>query len=1307
MEENNFFTSIINDLNFLEDSTDKETEEEKRKREEEERLKLMQQSLQEEQSIVESKEEPIKKQIEVPVSVSDKEMFDSIINDLSNREEQEIDYTSLDGISTTRKIQYGAAQEPTIAGSSYRLLKAGVQSVFSDETFREAAQRIEKDRQEKILDEYPEFRGKKEDLTVLSGRLGVAVADPVTFFIPWAKIAKAGKITQAAIGAGVAGGDVALREKALYGDVSLGNVAIGSLFGAGSTALGNVIAKKIGASKQEEKLLTIDKDGNTVTTTLKNTDPVFTGPLPEKTQKALLEISEDAFVVSQPFINRFQDNLSTLGVKFQERDLIISEINRIKKKIAKSKTFENITLPSEVPALKGISPKRTPAEQKLINEYRSINDYDKQLITLQKEIDDITFVQQPKNIAIVGLHSLKKAYDAGQLKGKLGENLTRAMVHELVRPLAGATAGGLVGLTFSEGETDDALNRAIMSGLILGFANKRIENSQFKVSPRIRDTFLGELDLNFRKDFRTKAKILFAGSHSAKLQAENPVLQKFGADLFKIQGASTDIGEVAKEAVEELTAKAQDHYRKALYDITQNVDDETLLAAGRLVQQHKMPEKSKHSFLEKGDLENTEAVTVANKLLSLNKSFKEYVAKTGVFFKEEDAYGMTQILDTDMVKYLGREKSINVLTGAFRIQNRNQNLIDDTVKLLDTKELKQKAINYLDGSDNIRRTEIVNAQILEDNMLRMIKNNGKVTKDNETIIQSARFFDNERVLFDQEARAYAKQLFIQDPEFTNLRLFENTIPVTEFARRFGSQGQGLKDVINDLKKYYSQFGDIETNLSLKKLINQDIKTISDTVNANFKVYGLNQFGSQSDAWRTTVLAVQALLSTTKLVKVALPSLGDLVQVMQNGSYKSAFNSYVKQFKTFRKDSVKPSESLALRGGNIKEGILGRKFSNRRYNGALQKELSDFNLTANTNTQKNILRYQERFFEIVQLGRITRFAREFAYDAGAFRAFDLGVLANKGKLKPARLRELKSQLGLTEENAKYLGQFKSMDEAYADKTGKILLDRAGRKAADRDALIPTVGNRRLFSQSNNPSVKFLGSFLSWAQAKSSQTNSLLRRIEDGDAKLAVMMLASLPIYATIRQLQVAINPNEEFRKDFGRPFESKENFLKFLGDTGIFSGQFLPFWADKIFSSLRYNKDDAIESLYPAAGMINDFWSVGTGAVEGKPISSTVKFIETSVPLAKEITRREAVGEAVGLDTSLYEAAKIKEKEITPIPQYATGGLVRQQYFKGEEVSKDFPVTDVKETAADRVDPFTGQPYSAQMEELGLDVFQER
>ena len=54
-----------------------------------------------------------------------------------------------------------------------------------------------------------------------------------------------------------------------------------------------------------------------------------------------------------------------------------------------------------------------------------------------------------------------------------------------------------------------------------------------------------------------------------------------------------------------------------------------------------------------------------------------------------------------------------------------------------------------------------------------------------------------------------------------------------------------------------------------------------------------------------------------------------------------------------------------------------------------------------------------------------------------------------------------------------------------------------------------------------------------------------------------------------------------------------------------------------------------------------------------------------------------------------------------LPSFAEGGIVRQSYFEGEKVSEDFPVTDVAEEPANRVDPFTGAPYKAQMEELGL------
>jgi len=277
----------------------------------------------------------------------------------------------------------------------------------------------------------------------------------------------------------------------------------------------------------------------------------------------------------------------------------------------------------------------------------------------------------------------------------------------------------------------------------------------------------------------------------------------------------------------------------------------------------------------------------------------------------------------------------------------------------------------------------------------------------------------------------------------------------------------------------------------------------------------------------------------------------------------------------------------------------------------------------------------------------------------------------------------------------------MDEAYADVQGKYLIDKAGRKAANRDALIPQVGNRRLFAQSRTPAMKFAGSFLSWAMAKTTQTNSLLRRIEDGDGKLALMMLTTLPLYGSIRYLQTQLNPNEEFREDFQNPLDSKENLLKFLADTGIFSAQLLPYWADKIFSSFKYNKDNAVENIYPVFGLVNDAISGILDAASGKPRTGLVKTGETLLPGLKEVTQREA------LLKEEVEEFKAKDIEDEILPKFAKGGIVRQQYFKGEEVSEDYPVTDVKETAADRVDPFTGQPYSAQMEELGLDVFQER
>ena len=1286
-------------IDFNSSVNQEETEEEKKKREEKERKKEEEKLL---KSIQESQDiEP--QETDVTVSSEEILMSDDLFNSVINLEEEnsDTDYTVLSPeVSTTRKIQYGARQEPMIAGSVFRLLKAGVSAISPNETFNEAVQRIETERQDEILKDYPEFRGKKEDLTVISGRMGTAIADPVTFFIPWAKVAKAGKLASVATGATVASADAALREKTLYGDVSLGYVGASALMGGASSGIGDLVARRLNLDKKTEKILTIDNEGNKVFKDLNATDMPMIGPLTEKMQETLNEVTESSYTISLPFINSFRDDISFLGEKYTERDLVYSQISKLTTELKTSGNVKKIreielansvqsNFPFSVTGSVGQPGTRTlkMSQLDIIKKKKELLDYQKQLPVLQKEIDDVLYVKAPENIAVVGFNSLIEASKAGMLKGSVGSNLTRAMVHEMTRPLVGAGMGGSVALVLSEGESDDVLVNSLMVGAAFGFLNKRIENSSYKLNAKVVSDIQEETSKVIRRNWRTYFKQLLSGSNASKGMAMSPPVQQFTRDSLKIHGTRLEAGDVIGDSVEYLTQSSQDYYRRALYNITGMEEDATVMTAGRLVQQHNMPSKSKHSFLEPGDLQNIKALEMSKKIIALNDSFKDYVGKTGVIFREQEAYGLTQIIDQEVVDRLGIKKAIDILAPSFQTQSINQ-----TGKEISLEVAKTRAKKYLTNSDNIRRQAIVSTDELEKSTVSLIKKAGATDAQNNTVIGSARFFDNKRTLYDQEARAQAKQLFIQDPEFTNIQLFENTIPVAEFSRRYGSSGQGLTKVIQDIKKYYSKFGDIETNKGLQKLIREDVTQVSNTVNSLFKVHGMPSGWRGSETAKSVSLTLQTLLSTTKLTKVALPSLGDLIQVMNNSGFKAAFNSFTLQARQKGLNATKPSASLAQRTTNEYDGMFGRQFTNRRYNGALQKELSDFSMSGTTTYQKTLIKYQERFFEAVQLGRVTRYAREFAFDAGAFRAFDLG---KKTKFNDSVKREL-SELGLNVEHAKYLNKFNSMDEAYADASGKVLLERAGRKASARDALIPEIGNRRLFSQSNDPVVKFAGSFLSWAQAKSAQTNSLVRKIEDGDARLALTILATLPLYATVRQAQIQMNPNKDYRKEMTQPFESEENFKKFVGDSVMFSGN-IPWWVDKIVSNFKYQQNEAIENIYPIVGLIQDFIDGLKKTAGGKPLTGGIEIVEQVLPFAKEITRRESVGEKIGLDSNIYDEALIRDKDIIPRGIYSTGGIV--------EGKDDVPYT--KENPADRVNPNTGLPYSEnlnvteQLTKLGL------
>ena len=141
---------------------------------------------------------------------------EEILDSLEPKDEIELQLSKVnkfldDDISFARKFNYGRAQETHILGNIYRQGKAFVNSITSDETYSDASRRIEAERQEAILEKFPEFRGREEDAAVIAGRVAAGLYDPVALLIPWTRIAQAGRVATIATGGAFTAGDAALR----------------------------------------------------------------------------------------------------------------------------------------------------------------------------------------------------------------------------------------------------------------------------------------------------------------------------------------------------------------------------------------------------------------------------------------------------------------------------------------------------------------------------------------------------------------------------------------------------------------------------------------------------------------------------------------------------------------------------------------------------------------------------------------------------------------------------------------------------------------------------------------------------------------------------------------------------------------------------------------------------------------------------------------------------------------------------------------------------------------------------------------
>tara|TARA_Y100001951_G_scaffold104312_1_gene115539 strand:- start:188 stop:2020 length:1833 start_codon:yes stop_codon:yes gene_type:complete len=357
----------------------------------------------------------------------------------------------------------------------------------------------------------------------------------------------------------------------------------------------------------------------------------------------------------------------------------------------------------------------------------------------------------------------------------------------------------------------------------------------------------------------------------------------------------------------------------------------------------------------------------------------------------------------------------------------------------------------------------------------------------------------------------------------------------------------------------------------------------------------------------------------------------------------------------------------------------------KYQNVLESELKaiGFGVDPSNKTGRFISDYNDWFFRVVQLKRITDFARGAAYDAGIFRAYDIAKRVGKGKKISRSLQNEINALGLKKDELLKISKFKNAREAYDNVETKQFLHKAGFNSSERDAIIPTVGNRLLFAQSNNPLVRSLGQFLSWAQAKTTQTNALISRIEDGDAALALRMLAAISIYGGVREMQIAFSPSEYYKDESNVP---ERWSAKYALEAMKLSGNVMPFQAEKLLSLISGpGSSEGLGGAIPSLALTNDLIklvpnvtsNLYQGDFEGA-LSDTMDV----APFGKDI-KHLLSGDFPIQPIEIYD---IKDKPKSSGKRKRK----RRQYAEGLEVE----VPNAKEKPEERINPFTGEPYTA-------------
>ena len=1105
----------------------------------------------------------------------------------------EIAQPSIDEPTALRKAQYGAAQETYLLGDIGRLTYAA----FSPKTI----QQIERERQQKIFDEFPEFKDGKydADAAVLGGRALVMVTDPVYLAMPWARAAQAGRAYKgykkyaaataatSALGATVGGGTTALKKGATGQELTGDDILFGATAGAVLSPVAMGVSAGIGkvAGKVAPKFFGGDKLKEEAVAELLKKNQVQSLNLSQKQLEQVKKIS------SLPEIKRLFKELAAEDNNYLK--FILPQQNIIKK-------INELGLKSDDPkALETLIKNLSSAEVKLLKEAgvkkagpnsvaRALNKQIKLGIERQakKEYD--------YNVAVI-----EQIHAIGGLKSQIG----RALAINLTRPIIGAGMGAGAGVLWADSE--EGFDAYVQAGASLGLVSRALRSGMLKGIPK--NTQIGfstELLKNYINNLARGTNILLSTSQSTKLSARGGVMDEFSTMMFpkfdttvRLDAAGRVIkGEGARltgysQNIESSTQKAFQTFVRAIYG------KEGVLRNTTLQQQEEalaIVRGAKGTF-------SKEAQDLAVRIKDFLGSFRTYYNQVGIKESEIIANYFPRKINFAIVNKSEESKKAFLKDMGKVFQNITKNASEqnpikirtkadgtdfNVTKPLTPAKARKAAEKYLEG-----QTASFERQLLDKTASQLTDPKSK----SKFILPLSEHINKERILqgsYDDVEKIMEKYL-INDVGAVLSDLVRNSVKSVEFARKFGAEGQLLKGYFTRLNdQYKKEFGvtDIKNlPFSAKRKLDNDKEAISNSVNSLFGRHG--RVGDQIS--RNIIATLSTLGNFTMMDKVTIANLGDLVQPMQNSRWFGSWLQGAYRTSLRARNEKGGAQALAIADDNLARTLMKDMFTGAEQGGYTRY----LDLIGQSN---------EKFFRYIGLEGITSLARRYAFNVGLVDGHKTArALAIKAQQNNAKsLDELQNIDRVTLEDIKHLstlginsfddilkiGSFRNLDDALGDDVAKSILNKIGSKTADRDAIIPTVGNRLLFTQTRNPWFRILGQFSSWAQAKSSQTNALIARAESSEQAQLFRMLGALTVYGGIYNL-----------REFARYGEIKTSYEKntdeWLAHSMNLSGNLGWLPTSVINQTVGFGSENVLE-FFPGASIINDMGQTITRGLSG-------------------------------------------------------------------------------------------------------------